>query len=644
MSHPTEPDPRDPDRLLPDGLFDPFVPPTDGVEEPAAEAGATGGVMRRLARHRAVRVPAAALGGAAVLATLFLLSTRDQLAQPSPNAPVTTAGIDGGVEGALPLVAFAPDDPYTFRGLDIHPDRLFAAYFGGAFLQASDSAALAESRDFRFRLDMYRKAYGVDDNFTIRVLDERTGETLEVLTLRDLRARYETTGEANWDAVDFPTRRDATTRLRQKWYALGVPRNALTIRWGRANQTFEARERDEPYLEYEVQLARRLGLSLLATEVGTVETFNQDHLVSSAGARSRYQMMPDILAMFDVERYRLSTAGGTTVAVAEELHPLLAMEPAMMLLRAYANAVGHELPGVSAYHTGPGNIFVLYQAYLRAHAANPPLDGHVSDAYMWGVTDGFERVDAQSSFGTESRAYVMKAYGALRATEDQVVNPAGTVRAERVRLREGAVLPLSRMLTALAGADGLAWGPAADDPSLYDRFRALNPHLALPAAGPLARGADVPARGDVRFTARAAGEPVRFFLPPGAADVLRRVGFDVFADVTPFDGQTFLVEPGELTDADRAYDRLVEDIGRFGFSTANKARLDALGSRMQALAVQNPSRYRQTQAKIIRIHQSVWSTRAFRDLAGTAETLLSIVPQRRAQQQIAADSSAGVDG
>ncbi len=92
---------------------------------------------------------------------------------------------------------------------------------------------------------------------------------------------------------------------------------------------------------------------------------------------------------------------------------------------------------------------------------------------------------------------------------------------------------------------------------------------------------------------------------------------------------------------DREYARLVQETGRFGFSMANKARLDRIVSQLQALAEQNPdSRYRQTQAKIARIHQSVWGTRGFRDLAGTVETLLTIAPQRRAAEAATADSVA----
>ncbi|HLA63346.1 MAG TPA: hypothetical protein VK610_02890, partial [Rhodothermales bacterium] len=463
--------------------FDPFVPPTDGPapseallpdfeeedDETPAEAYAHArpgvlrrGVLRRIAASPVIRVPAAVLGGSVFIATLYVLTTRPQLAQPAPESSVQTDA------ETMPVVPFAPDEPYTFRGLDIHPDRMFGAYFGGAFVESANADSSAGDRDFAYRLAMYRRSYGVDDNFTISIFDERTGERLETSTLSALQSEYEATGRMNWDAVDA-ARRGETSRLRAKWEAAGIPRDAVTVRWGRANQTHEARTRDLPYLSYEIQLARRLGLSLLSTEIGTVETFNQDWLVSSAGARSRYQMMPDIMEMFGVENYRVPVVSGGTVQVREELHPLLSMEPSMMLLRGYANAVGHELPGISAYHTGPGNLFILYQTYIRAHAANPPTNGHVSDAYMWGITDGFMAVDEQSSFGPESRAYVMKAYGSLRATENEMVDPADTFRGERVRMRREAATTLSRLLQTLAAAPRLDWGPGNDRGGLYTR-------------------------------------------------------------------------------------------------------------------------------------------------------------------------------
>ena len=570
-------------------------------------------------------LPMAILMGLLSVSVLGLLFTNADLlaAEASPaQGPAAEPA-----EAELPLVALDPDDPYTFSSLDIHPDKMFGQYFAGAF---ADEPSIGSARtssvanDFRWRLKMYEDAYGNDDNFTVRVLDNRTGKTVEIATLRAERDLFRGTGQASWDEVNRK-RRTLSRQLRDKWTAQGMDLADIVIRWGYKNQSHEARMRDQAYVGYEVNLARRLGLSVLATEIGTVETFNQDELVSSAGARSRFQMMPDILSLFDVERYTLATASGRRVDVAEELHPLLAMEPSLMLVRAYANSVGHELPGVSAYHTGPGNIFKLYNQYLRAHPGRVRSQGqHVSDAYMWGVTEGFERVDAVSTFGPHSRAYVLKAYGALRATEDEPVDPDLTFRGERVQVQPGKSIQLSRLLAALeANGRRLDWS-IADDRSLYERFRTLNPHIKLAPAP----GGGVPAAGDVRLVRTAGNDPVRFFLPLGATAVLRRVGLDVIGEVEVFDAETFLIERGEVQDVDRRYQRLVEDTGRFGFSNANVRRLDRIYDELSALASRNPdSRYRQTQAKIARIHKRVWGTRDFRSLVATTAATLSMDPR-----------------
>ena len=547
-----------------------------------------------------------------------LIARGDVAAQKAPDTPAPAA-----IPASAPVAQTAP---YSFRQLDVHPDHRYGEFFGGAFMTDASAETGGEfdmMADFRFRLEMFRKAYGVDDNFTIRAYDARNGRQMDVVTLTGLRNQYRSTGRINWDTVNRE-RRTATAELRQKLEDEGMERKDIIIRWGYADNSLEARERDDPFIAYEVQLARRLGLSLLATEIGTVETFNQDHLVSSAGARSRYQMMPDILRMFNVERYTLPVAAGGTVSVAEELHPLLSVEPALMLVRAYSNAVGHELPGVSAYHTGVANIHKLYREYLKAHPLAVRGEQHVSDAYMWGVTDGFERVDEVSTFGPHSRIYVLKAYGALRATENQLIDPSETARVERVQIKAGERVTLERLLEALTAVESRLNWSYADAESPYGRFRQLNPHIKLPMA-PGMNG--VPTRGNVVLTASAGGDPVRFFLPYGAADALQRVGLDVLGEVTPFDEDTFVLDEDEVTPTDREYARLVEDIGEFGFTRGNKARLERLYSQMRALASQNPeSRYRQTQAKIIGIHRMFWRTNAFDELVQTREALLSINP------------------
>jgi hypothetical protein len=553
---------------------------------------------------------------------VFVATRGDLVAQVAPP-PVPDEAAEEEAEEA-PLI---PRGPFTLTSLDVHPDRLYAPYLSGAFMQAPDSTSENVALDdFRAQLDIYTKRQGVDDNFSIRVLDNRTAKTLEVFTLRALRDRFEETGEANWDQID-QQRRAATNTLIRKWVARGIPKPAVSIRWGRANQVEGAREREERTIEYEIRYARQLGLSLLTTEIGTVETFNQDWMVSPVGARSRYQMMPDILDLFDVHTYSLPAESGS-VQVREELNPLLAMQSSFLLVRGYSNAVGHEIPGVSSYHTGPGNIFHLYQTFLRANAGEPNLtEKSVVDAYMWGVTDGFERVRKQSSFGPYSRAYVLQAIGSLRAVEDKEIDPARTIKAEQVTLEEGASISLRALLNALQPHDArLDWSSETTDANLYERFRLLNPHLDLPRSsgdGPVS----VPAGGNVTLTRTAGGHPVRFFLPYGASEVLDRIGTDVLDDdrLFRFDETAFgdPARTGEQTPYDRAYDQLVQDTADFGFTSQNRQRLEALYTKMQQLAEENPTQYRRAQAKIITIHRRTWGTQAFRDLAGAVENVLA---------------------
>ena len=541
-----------------------------------------------------------------------------------PVATVDTTPSPVPVEEELPVIAFDPDAPYSFRGLDIHPDRMHEQYVAGVFFDApGDSTgrlSATSAADFRQQLDIYQKRQAEDDNFTVRVLDSRTDETLEVFALTGARQRFQQSGVSNWDTVD-QQRRVETRRLVQKWAARGVPRKDIAVRWGRADQVREARQRERRTVEYEVKLARQLGLSLLATEIGTVETFNQDWLVSPVKARSRYQMMPDIMAMFDVERYTLPTASGGTVEVREELNPLLSMKPALVLLKAYANAVGHEIPGISAYHTGPGNIFRLYETYLKNNRAAPLAERNVVDAYMWGVTDGFERVDAVSSFGKHSRAYVLQAYGSLRATERDRLDPQETLETERVELAEGQRVALSELLATLdAHTDRLQWNVGDDSTSSYARFQELNPHMKLPDAP---ADGSVPDRGDVVLSATAQGKPVHVFLPIGASEVLERIGSPWLNEdkLFVFDGDTYTVPETEITDLDREYEQFVDETARFGFSQANYAKLRGFRDQFIQMAKDNPTEYRDTKAKLATIHARAWGTGAWRDLVSIRQAL-----------------------
>ena len=530
------------------------------------------------------------------------------------SAPAETGDLTGDVSEAVD----AGNGLFTFEGLDIHPDVIFRPYTAGELIGSDISSSTAEIiRQFRSLLDLYEERQGVDDNFTIRVVDNRTNELLEIYEFTAEREKFENAEVKenwNWGRID-DMRRVATRNLVQKYANQGVPRPAITVKWGRRNQVVEAREREEPFIEYEVRLARYLGLSLLATEIGTVETFNADKLVSPVGARSRYQMMPYVLRQNDVNHYRISTAAGNSIEVYEEWHPLLTMEPAFTTLAGYTNAVGHEIPGISSYHTGPGNIYMVYRMFLTENTGLFSPTSTVVDAYMWAVTTGYDEVSSGSSFKSYSRGYVASAYGALRATDDIPIDSTKTLEAERVQMQSGKQIFLSELLRVLdsSGAE-LDWGPNTQDQSMYNRFRFMNEHFALPDAS----GAGVDPRADVRFTAEAQGVPVQIFLPLGATSILKEAGLDVIDE-----SQTFRYtrstygrpDPGEFTIWDRQYDDLVRDISNFGFNGENRSRLNFLVGRFRELAEENPSHYRKMQLEIIRTHQRIWQSSVFDKLA-----------------------------
>lgn len=539
-----------------------------------------------------------------------------------------TSGASAQVREERPVeeVAFRhssiPNQPFTLHALDSHPDNVHEQYFSGAFGGESGGQKSRVEQEFSWYMEMFRRTWGVEDNFTIHVYNKRTLETLEVVELEDMRREYERTGRIDWDDVDEERRR-VTRGIRDRWQDAGIRRSDIVVRWSRANQVREAREREKHFIEYEIAIARQLGLSLLPTEIGTVETFNEDWRVSRSGARSRYQFMPANLRRFDIHRYTIPSVSGNDVRVWEERHPLLMVEPSLTLVRAYANAVGHELPGISAYHTGPGNIFKLYEQYLRAHPSLLRASDHVSDAYMWGVTEGFERTYAVSSFGPQSRIYVLKVYGALRGMEDKTIDPEETYRLELVKVRRGREIRLSEILSALGGyAEELDWGADNQDSNLYNRFRKLNPHLIdLPLAG---RRSGVPESGNLIFSR----SHHRFFLPRGAVEVLRRVRENRLELIQTYERGAFEVASHEILPVDREYAELVERAGRFGFSSEAIDRLSRIASEMERLANRHPSPFRLRQQRITDIHEEVWSTRAFNDLVSTASRYLTGNPHQ----------------
>ena len=505
-----------------------------------------------------------------------------------------------------------------------HPDARYPAYLLPSVFAGEDETSLGT---FHRMLDLYTKRQGVDDNFTIRVFNSETFELLGVYSVDRLREQWEAGSEMDWRRVDR-ARRQLTRRMVDYHEDRGQPREEIAVRWGRANQLREAYERGLPFAEYEIRLAQYLDMSLLPTMLSVVETFNQDHLVSSAGARSRYQMMPYVLERFGVNTYTLRTEGAHAVRVREERHPLMAMEPAFALMRGYINAVGHELPGLSAYHTGPRNIFHVYRSFLMNESRSLTSSTNVVDAFVWGLTDGFDIVSEESTFKTRSRGYIPAVMGAMRANASNVVDPSRTMRAARVQLAPGTQTALSDLLAALAD-ERLSWGPDTYSMSMYERFRWLNPHIDLPAS----EGNGTPPEGNVVLTSTTGGDPVRFFIPLGGPELLRssrQVQLDAEATFR-FDESTYTrPRNGTRTGADAAYAQLVERIKQFGFTDENREQLIVLRDRFRELAEANPSHYRTMQLRIIETHWRVWGASYWREMerTATAATRLARVPAR----------------
>lgn len=547
------------------------------------------------------------------------------------------------------------DGTFTFANLTGHPDEALDPYFSGALAgSGEDSTSRATLiREFRDLTDQYVKRYGEDSNFSMRISSGGEKDTLlEVFTFEEEQQKYIEAGrptDYNWGRIN-QMRRRKTGDLVDKWVARGIPEDPIRVKWGMADITRGARVRDEPYIEYEVRLARYFGKSLLMTEIGTKETFNQDDLVSSVNAKSRYQLMPSLLNEYDINRYRLSTSAGNRILVAEEQHPLITMEPAFKHATASINAMGHEIPGISAYHTGVNNIYneVLVKFLRNAQEyISPGLT--TADAYIWGVTVGFPIVSRNSSFGDFSRTYIPGAYGALKAAEETVIDTSQTMLADRMSLAEGQSISLNELLTTISeNSDGLHWN-TPDSLSLYQRFSRLNKHFHLPAGPSVPDSATteavpvgVPERGNVELAASAQGNPVRFFLPPGARAVLKNNGYSGLIDgssVFQFNHDTY-ADPGSgmRTKYDRQYDELISEIRKFGFTEEHKQQLADLAGTFEQLAASEPTHYRRTMADVITKHQQFWQYPGWENVNQATRAVLGRTPvQPQGPQQLPTD-------
>jgi len=106
---------------------------------------------------------------------------------------------------------------FTLQDHELHPHQRFQSYFVQHEPAADVPFGTSYARDQRLSafhelLDLFVTRQGVDDNFTMRFRDSRTGEVLKVHTLEEARATYRARGEANWPAIDRE-RREETRRI-----------------------------------------------------------------------------------------------------------------------------------------------------------------------------------------------------------------------------------------------------------------------------------------------------------------------------------------------------------------------------------------------------------------------------------------------
>lgn len=521
----------------------------------------------------------------------LLVPTAATHAQPDPSQSGSTNALPFSTLGSLA------------RQLDLDPAKMHAPLVPEREILGDTSLYPPGFRNFYDLLLLHNARYGEDDNFTMRVLENATGKVLERYILTDERAAFLATGKADWDKVD-QRRRAAMRGLLDKYERRGYRRANMTVTWGRLNQVFEARKRADPYLAYELRLAHMHRLSALSAELSTVETFNQDWLISKAGARGRYQFMPEYTRRFGLHRFKITATTGAAHWVREERHPLLTMEYAFMIMRAYSNTVGHELPGLSAYNTGVGNIFNICRLYLMRERPDPD-SATVFDAYAWAVTTGFDEVRRSTTFRRQSRAYLPSVVAAYRAVEHVPADLSRTMRAELVTMRRGASITLGEMLEILKQHD-LDWTPFGDT-SIYESFRAFNGHIDLPRGS----AGKIPSGANLKLTNPSNTLQLRFFLPLGSTAILKDAGKNVFDEdeMRVFDDNTF-ADP-EITQQksllDWEYERLVDRIGRFGFTKEIRERVFEIAEGMEKLAEAKPTPYRRAQAIVSGMHKRLWS-------------------------------------
>jgi hypothetical protein len=180
------------------------------------------------------------------------------------------------------------------------------------------------------------------------------------------------------------------------------------------------------------------------------------------------------------------------------------------------------------------------------------------------------------------------------------------MRAELVTMRRGASITLVEVLEILKNHD-LDWTPY-DSTSVYEAFRSFNSHIELPRPASSGR---IPNGASLKLTNPSRTLSLRFFLPIGSTEILKKAGKNVFDEdaLRIFDDNTY-ADPAETHQKsllDWEYERLVGRIGRFGFTKEIRKRVSEIAEQMEKLAEAKPTPYRRSQAIIAGMHQRLWS-------------------------------------
>ncbi len=208
-----------------------------------------------------------------------------------------------------------------------------------------------------------------------------------------------------WDALASTRAHQYLDTIATQSFRVRLPTSMRNRRvpWrtGYADRFVDALDRAAPYIPYLESMASQRGLPRDTWLLAVQESLFRPTAVSSAWCEGPFQLSRPAARTFGLVVPRLAR-GGNTTQVNESLHPLLAAQAAFDLLYAYAYHTGGFLTGVSAYHTGPGNLAKMRILQLRHPQWRSQEDAGVpamiAERYLHGIDAAlFDPVTEMSS-------------------------------------------------------------------------------------------------------------------------------------------------------------------------------------------------------------------------------------------------------